>query len=366
MVQQQVLRTGYTTGACAAAAAKGACMCLFDQEADSIEIVLPGGQTAAFIPEIMLRANTTAQCGVRKDAGDDPDATHNALIKARVVLIDQPAVIIKGGSGVGRVTRPGLAVAPGGPAINPVPRQMITDAVRSIVPEDMGAEVVISVVDGENIARKTLNHRLGITGGISILGTTGIVVPYSHEAYRDSIKCSLAVSQAMCLDTVVLSTGKTSEKTAQKILRDMPQEAFILIGDYFSFAVNEAVRHGMQRVIIACYPGKLLKMAAGCESTHVSSSAIDLTWLAEVASLAGAEPSVVKEIESANTVRHAFSFFDQELKRAVCRRLAKRAIAEAAKMVKTHFTCDMLVLSFDNEILFKSFLTNPQKGYQGI
>ena len=99
---------------------------------------------------------------------------------------------------------------------------MITEAVRSIVPEDMGAEVVISVVDGEKIALKTLNHRLGITGGISILGTTGIVVPYSHEAYRDSISCALDVAQAMCLDTVVLSTGKTSEKTAQKILRDMP------------------------------------------------------------------------------------------------------------------------------------------------
>ncbi len=366
MAKQQELRTGYTTGACAAAAAKGACMCLFDQEAESIEIELPGGQTASFIPEIMLRANTTAQCGVRKDAGDDPDATHNALIKARVVLIDKPVVIIKGGPGVGKVTRPGLAVRPGEPAINPVPLQMITDAVRSILPADMGAEVFISVVDGESIARKTLNHRLGIIGGISILGTTGIVVPYSHEAYRDSIKCSLDVSQAMCLDTVVLSTGKTSEKTAQKILRDMPQESFILIGDYFSFAVKEAVQHGMQRVIIACYPGKLLKMAAGAESTHVSKASIDLSVLADVATQAGADTTVVNEIGSTNTVRHAFSFFNQDLKRIVCRKLAKRAIAQAVKMVDTHFICDMLVLSSENEILFKSFLTNPQKGYQGI
>jgi cobalt-precorrin-5B (C1)-methyltransferase len=366
MAQRQQLRTGYTTGACAAAAAKGACMCLFDQEADSIELVLPGGQTAAFVPEIMLRANITAQCGVRKDAGDDPDATHNALIKARVVLLDQPAVIIKGGPGVGRVTRPGLAVPPGQPAINPVPRQMITDAVKSILPEGRGAEVVISVIDGENIARKTLNHRLGIIGGISILGTTGIVVPYSHEAYRDSIKCSLDVAQALCLDTVVLSTGKTSEKTAQKIFRDMPEASFILMGDYVSFAVKEAVQHGMRRVVIACYPGKLLKMAAGAESTHVSSSAIDLPALADAASLAGADASLVKAIENANTVRHAFSFFDPALKRAVCRRLAKSAIAAAMKMVNAYFTCDMIVLSFENEILFKSFLTNPAKGYQGI
>ena len=358
MAIQPQLRTGYTTGACAAAAAKGACMCLFDQETESIEIVLPDGQTASFVPEIMLRANTTAQCGVRKDAGDDPDATHNALIKARVVLIDKPVVIINGGPGVGKVTRPGLAVRPGEPAINPVPRQMITAAVRSIVPADMGAEVVISVVDGENIARKTLNHRLGIIGGISILGTTGIVVPYSHEAYRDSIKCSLDVSQAMCLDTVVLSTGKTSEKTALKILRDMPQESFILIGDYFSFAVKEAVRHGMQRVIIACYPGKLLKMAAGAESTHVNKASIDMSVLAGVTSQAGADAAVVKEIGSANTVRHAFSFFNQDLRRTVCRQLAKRAIAQAVKLVDTHFICDMLVLSFENEILFKSFLTN--------
>jgi cobalt-precorrin-5B (C1)-methyltransferase len=364
MAQQQELRTGYTTGACAAAAAKGACMCLFDQEAESIELVLPGGQAAVFVPEIMLRANTTAQCGVRKDAGDDPDATHNALIKARVVLLDEPVVIIKGGPGVGRVTRPGLAVQPGQPAINPVPRQMIMDAVRSIVPEGMGAEVVISVVDGENIARKTLNHRLGIIGGISILGTTGIVVPYSHEAYRDSIKCSLEVAQAMGLDTVVLSTGKTSEKTAQKIFRDLPEESFILMGDYFSFAVKEAVHHGMRRVIMACYPGKLLKMAAGCESTHVGSSAIDLSVLADAAALAGADTAVIKETGTANTVRHAFSCFDAALKHAVCKRLAKRALDAAMKMVDTHFICDMIVLSFENEILFKSFLTNPKKGYQ--
>jgi len=360
MAQQQELRTGYTTGACAAAAAKGACMCLFDEEAESIEIVLPGGQTAAFVPEIMLRANTTAQCGIRKDAGDDPDATHNALIKARVVLIDEPEIIIKGGPGVGKVTRPGLAVAPGEPAINPVPRQMITDAVRSVLPEGSGAEVVISVVDGENIARKTLNHRLGIIGGISILGTTGIVVPYSHEAYRDSIKCSLDVVRAMGLDTVVLSTGKTSEKTAQKILSDMPQEAFILMGDYFSFALKEAVQHGMQHVIIACYPGKLLKMASGAESTHVDSSRIDLSMLADIAAMAGAESSTAQQIGIANTVRHAFSFFDPDLKRAICRKLAKRAIDAAVKMVDAHFACDMIVMSFDNEILFKSFFTNTR------
>jgi cobalt-precorrin-5B (C1)-methyltransferase len=366
MAKQQELRTGYTTGACAAAAAKGATMCLFDEEAESIELVLPGGQTAAFVPEIMLRANTTAQCGVRKDAGDDPDATHNALIKARVVLIDEPAVIIKGGPGVGRVTRPGLAVLPGEPAINPVPRQMITDAVRGILPEGMGAEVVISVIDGEKIARKTLNHRLGIIGGISILGTTGIVVPYSHEAYRDSIKCSLDVAQAMGLDTVVLSTGKTSEKTAQKIFSDLQEESFILMGDYFSFAVKEAVRHGMRRVLIACYPGKLLKMAAGCESTHVGSSSIDLSALADAASLAGADTAVIRQTGNANTVRHAFSCFDAALKRSVCRRLAKRAIDAAMKMVDTHFTCDIIVLSFENEIVFKSFLTNPKKGYQSI
>jgi cobalt-precorrin-5B (C1)-methyltransferase len=358
MAQQQELRTGYTTGACAAAAAKGACMCLFDQEAESIEIVLPGGQTAAFVPEIMLRANITAQCGVRKDAGDDPDATHHALIKARVVLLDEPDIIIKGGPGVGIVTRPGLAVAPGEPAINPVPRQMISDAVRSVLPKGSGAEVVISVVDGENIARKTLNHRLGIIGGISILGTTGIVVPYSNEAYRDSIKCSLDVAKAMGLDRVVLSTGKTSEKIAQKILSDMPQEAFILMGDYFAFAVKAAVAHDMQHVIIACYPGKLLKMASGAESTHVDSSRIELTLLADIAAMSGAESSLVKLIGSANTVRHAFSFFDSALKRAVCRKLAKRATDAAARLVDTHFACDMIVMSFENEILFKSFFAN--------
>jgi cobalt-precorrin-5B (C1)-methyltransferase len=339
-------------------------MCLLEQPAESIEIVLPGGQTAAFVPEIMMGTNAAAQCVVRKDAGDDPDATHNALIKARVKMLDNPVVVIKGGPGVGMVTRPGLAVPPGEPAINPVPRQMITDAVRSVLPDGRGAEVIISVIDGEKIARKTLNYRLGIVGGISILGTTGIVEPYSHEAYRDSIRCSFAVARATGLDAVVLSTGKTSEKTAQKILKELPQEAFILMGDYFCFAVQEAVRHGMRSVIIACYPGKLLKMAAGPESTHVSSSPVDLSLLADTAVLAGADATMAEALRGSNTVRHAFSFFDAPLKRAVCSKLARRAINAAMRMADMHVTCDMLVLSFDNEILFKSFLSSSKKGFK--
>lgn len=363
MSAKKKLRTGYTTGACAAAAAKGAAMCLFDEETDSIAINLPDGQTASFVPEIMLRANTTAQCGVRKDGGDDPDATHGALIKARVELINEPEIIIKAGPGVGRVTRPGLAVRPGEPAINPVPRQMITDAVKSVLPEGKGAEVVISVVEGDRIALKTFNHRLGIIGGISILGTTGIVVPYSHDAYQESITCCLGVAQAIGFDTVVLSTGRSSEKIAQKILKDFQEESFILIGDFFSFALKEAVGHGMQKIIIACYPGKLLKMAAGEASTHVSRSRIDLGLLADCAVQEGADPGIAEAVREANTVRHAFSMFDGNIRRAVAGRLARLAMDAAATMVETHFTCDMLVLSFENEILFKSFFERSKQKF---
>ncbi len=363
MTQKKKLRTGYTTGACAAAAAKGAAMCLFDEETDSISITLPDGQVASFVPEIMLRANITAQCGIRKDGGDDPDATHGALIKARVELTSEPEVIIRAGPGVGRVTRPGLAVRPGEPAINPVPRQMITDEVRGVLPEGKGAVVVISVVEGDKIALKTFNHRLGITGGISILGTTGIVEPYSHDAYRESITCCLGVAQAIGLDTVVFSTGRSSEKIAQKILKDFQEESFILIGDFFSFALKEAVAYGMQKIIIACYPGKLLKMAAGSESTHVSRSQVDLGLLADCADQAGAGPGIADAVRSANTVRHAFLMFDGTVRRAVAGRLARLAMDAAVKMVEPHFTCDMLVLSFENEILFKSFFESSKQKF---
>lgn len=363
MTEKKALRSGYTTGACAAAAAKGACMCLFDQDADAIEITLPGGRTASFIPEIMLRQNITAQCGVRKDAGDDPDVTHKALIKARVTLLKGGDIVIKGGPGVGKVTRPGLAVRPGQPAINPVPRQMIAEAVRSVLPSGAGAEIVISVVEGDIIARKTLNHRLGIIGGISILGTTGLVEPYSHDAYRQSITCCLSVAQAIGLDTVVLSTGRSSEKTAQKILKDLAPESFILMGDYFSFAVHEAVSRGMQNIIIVCYPGKLLKMAAGPESTHASRSQADLGMLADLARQAGADPAIFQAVRGANTVRHAFSLLDGPGRRTVSGRLARRAMDAAVNMAPSHFSCDMLVLSFDNEILFKSFFERSKQRF---
>ena len=355
MKKKEGLRSGYTTGACAAAAAKGACLCLFDADTDAIEITLPDGRTASFVPEIMLRANTTAQCGVRKDAGDDPDVTHNALIKARVMLTSEPGVVIKGGPGVGRVTRPGLAVRPGEPAINPVPRQMITDAVKSVLPEGAGAEVVISVVEGDKIAFKTFNQRLGIIGGISILGTTGIVVPYSHDAYRESIRCSLAVAQASGLDTAVLSTGKTSEKTARKILAGLPDESFIVMGDFFSFAIREAAEHGIHNIILSCYPGKLLKMASGSDSTHVSRSSIDMHALADMAAQAGVDAEVSEAVRHANTVRHAYSLLDGATRRSVSAKLAHRAMNHALKIAGQHVTCDMLVLSFENEILFKSF-----------
>ena len=181
------LRTGYTTGTCAAAAAKGAALVLAGKPATAIEVSLPGNETARIPVHESGRGGGGAFCAVIKDAGDDPDITNGACICATITLRETDEIIIAAGAGVGMVTRPGLAVAPGKPAINPVPERMICASVREVLPVWQGAHVTISVAGGEELAKKTLNPRLGIVGGISILGTTGLVIPYSHQAYRDSI-----------------------------------------------------------------------------------------------------------------------------------------------------------------------------------
>ena len=226
----KTLRYGYTTGACAAAAARGAVLMLRDQQLlDEVEIILPTGKTARFRLHGQKLNNASARCFVVKDAGDDPDVTNGAEIHAELTLAEasgDETVVIRGGKGIGRITKPGLAVPPGEWAINPVPKRMIAEVVNEVfsihcplltahcVP--MVPHVTISIPNGEELARKTLNSRLGIIGGLSILGTTGIVKPISSQAWTDTIDAAVDVAVACGCKTVVLSTGRTSEMVAQK------------------------------------------------------------------------------------------------------------------------------------------------------
>jgi len=309
------LRSGFTTGACAAAAAKGAALMLVHQiSVSEVTIELPGGDSATFRLSGQTISPEQASCFVVKDAGDDPDVTNGAEVHATVRRVSNPspgsegAITIEGGTGIGRVTKPGLAIAPGEWAINPVPRRMIEDAVSSALSKftihNSQFSIVISIPDGEERAKKTLNARLGIIGGLSILGTTGIVRPISAKAWTDTLDAALDVARACGCENVVLSTGRTSEMAAQRRLNDtLPEEAYIMMGDHIAYALRACQLRGFQAPIITCQFAKLLKIACRHENTHAAASELDLARLLEWAQDAGISQAILDSITHANTAR---------------------------------------------------------------
>jgi cobalt-precorrin-5B (C1)-methyltransferase len=336
----KTLRYGYTTGACATAAARGAVLMLRDQHLiDEADIILPTGETVRFRLHGQELSRDSARCYVIKDAGDDPDVTNGAEIHAELTLAEASngeTVVIQGGTGIGRVTKPGLAVPPGEWAINPVPRRMIAEVVNEVfsihcplltahcVP--MVPHVTISIPNGEELAKKTLNSRLGIIGGLSILGTTGIVRPIPSLAWTDTINAAVDVAVACGCKTLVLSTGRTSEMAAQKhfaaasiapeqpcrkegekslkkVLHRLSDEAFIMMGDHVGHALRACESKGIRNVVLAAQFAKLLKIACGHEQTHVSSSQLDLNQLREWLKASSCTSRFVPNTENANTAR---------------------------------------------------------------
>ncbi len=308
------LRSGFTTGACAAAATRGAALLLRDRSpVAAVEIGLPAGFVARFPLQGQELAGDAARCFVIKDAGDDPDVTHGVEVHATVRLLPAAAgedgVLLRGGPGIGRVTKPGLAVAVGEWAINPVPRQMILAAVRSVFPAPQGVEVTLSIPDGAQRARRTLNARLGIRGGLSILGTSGVVRPISHQAWTDTLDVALDVALAAGCESVVLSTGRSSEAAAQALLQEhagFPEEAFVMMGDHVGFALQACHRKGVPGALLAVQFAKLLKIACGHPQTHVSASRLDLSQLVRWARQSGLDDAVAAGLECANTAREIY------------------------------------------------------------
>jgi len=297
------LRRGWTTGACATAAAKAAYAALCSgQFPDPVEIALPGGRRVAFaLAETALHPDR-AEAGVVKDAGDDPDVTHGALI--RVVVRRLPpgsGVVFRAGSGVGTITRPGLPIPPGEPAINPVPRQMIAAALHEVAsPADVSVE--IGVEHGEALARQTLNGRLGIVGGLSILGTTGVVIPYSCAAWIDTIHRGIDVARATGLDHVAGSTGSTSEAAVQA-LHGLSEVALIEMGDFAGGMLKYLRTHPVRRVTIAGGVAKMTKLGQGRLDLHSKRGEADLAALARCTD----DPALQARIAAANTVAEAFA-----------------------------------------------------------
>ncbi len=308
------LRHGFTTGSAAAAAAKAALLLLLGRKAGPgpIDIPLPEKGRLLVPVESVRVSGGYARAVVVKDGGDDPDATHGARISCSVRLVPgsrgRCGVIIKGGPGVGRVTRPGLPVPPGEPAINPGPRKqlqkVVAESFRETGMQPCGIEITIEVEDGEKIAGKTLNPRLGIVGGISILGTRGTVVPFSHSSYKDTITLQMDAARAQGAKTIVLCTGGRSERFARRINPGLDDSLFIQVADFFSFSLKQAVKKGFGQVIYSCFFGKLVKMAQGHAYTHARKCSIDFSVLEQWCLHAGMTPREADAVRKANTAHH--------------------------------------------------------------
>jgi cobalt-precorrin-5B (C1)-methyltransferase len=308
-LRPHALRTGFSTGACSAAAAKAAVAALGGTRLSTVTIGFPSGDRYTFIVHSLRCAQTTATAVVIKDAGDDPDVTHGAHLTVTVAWRSDGEVVLHGGEGVGVVTQAGLGLPVGQPAINPVPRQMITDAVWE-ASGGRGVDVTISVPGGERMARKTTNRRLGIEGGISILGTTGIVRPFSTASWRASVEQAVAVMAAQDMPTLVLATGGRTERGAMRLLPHLPPVAFVEVGDFTGAALRRAVQHGLTEVVFVGMIGKLTKLASGVLMTHYTRPKVDTGLLAEITAAHGGAPDDIAEIRSAPTARRAYEIWE--------------------------------------------------------
>ncbi len=304
------LRTGLTTGVCATAAAVADARWLLEgQRLQTVEVTLPRGQVVNLALNDLEPTPGGAVAGVIKDAGDDPDATHGARVWVEVTLRGAPGVQFMAGAGVGTVTRPGLVLAPGEPAINPVPRRMMQGHLKALAEAtgySGGFRVTVGVDGGERIAERTMNARLGILGGLSILGTTGIVRPFSCAAYIASIHQAIDVARANASPRVACCTGGTSE-AAVRDRYSLDDMALIEMGDLFGAALKYLRRHPLPAVVLAAGFGKLSKFAAGHLDAHSRKSRIDLDALAGEAADLGASPDLVARIRAANTSAQALA-----------------------------------------------------------
>jgi cobalt-precorrin-5B (C1)-methyltransferase len=349
--ENRPLKRGWTTGACAAAAAKAAAAALVSGDfPDPVEIALPSGRRVAFVLARHELGEGSATAAIVKDAGDDPDVTHGALVTA-TVRRGQPGcgITYQRGEGVGLVTRPGLPIPPGEPAINPVPRKMIAASVLEAAGEGADIEVEISVPGGEKMAERTLNPRLGILGGISILGTTGIVIPYSCSSWIHSIHRGIDVARAMGFTHVSGATGNASELAAQK-LHGLHEVQLIDMGDFAGGMLKYLRYHPVPRVTVAGGVAKMTKLAQGMLDLHSSRGMADLDALAVVAENAGASADLAARMRGANTVAEAFSLAAGEgvpLGDAI----AQGAWATAAAVLKsTGIELELLVFNRDGEL----------------
>ena len=352
------LRKGFTTGTAAAAAVKAALVYILGKKSPlSVTIDLLNGQTLDIMIDSVVSEKEGARAVVVKDAGDDPDITHRAKIGAQVCLTDTPGVVqITRGKGVGVVTKPGLEIPPGEPAINLGPRQMITGSALQVLAQyksGAGVTARIFVEDGEELAKKTLNPRLGIEGGLSILGTTGLVKPLSHEAYIATIQSAMSVAKACGCDQVVLTTGRRTERFSQGVFTDLHEEAFIQIGDFFGMSMKSLAENQIPNATLAVFFGKALKMAQGFEHTHAAKSDLTMEWLADVVKEVTGNAKLSQEVSEANTARHAFGMVWPDYP-GVLVKVGAAMIRSAEKFCPAQCRFRAVIYDFEGAIAFDS------------
>ncbi|MGH9126689.1 MAG: cobalt-precorrin-5B (C(1))-methyltransferase [Acidimicrobiales bacterium] len=346
-MSQKGLRKGWTTGTCASAAAKAAVLALRTGTAPTgVEVALPSGARVRFPVE----SQDSATCVVVKDAGDDPDCTNGARMTASVSWRHpgENASLLVAGPGVGTITLPGLGLPVGAPAINPVPRRMILAALSEVT--ERAVEVVFSVPGGEDMAEKTTNARLGIAGGISILGTTGIVRPFSTAAYRASVVQQVDVAAAQGQTHIVMATGSRSEQAAQHLLPSLPPVCVIEVGDFSGICLRRAAQRGIRQATFVGMAGKITKLAAGVMMTHFHRSRVDTDLLVTVAVEGGAPPEVVAAAKETETARHFFEVCVAagcfEPLAALCR----RAAAACHQHVAGALDVDVVMVDFEGHM----------------
>ncbi|MEO9243075.1 cobalt-precorrin-5B (C(1))-methyltransferase [Pseudomonas inefficax] len=308
--QPAPLRSGLTTGSCATATSLAAArLLLLGESSDAVSITLPKGKVVQMRLEFCRLTNQGAEAGTLKDAGDDPDVTHGALLYSQVRLLAEPGIRFVAGTGVGTVTRPGLVLAVGEPAINPVPRRMINEHLQRLADECSypgGFEVTVNVQGGEQLALKTMNPRLGILGGLSILGTSGIVRPFSCAAYIASIHQGIDVAHTNGYTHIAACTGNASEDTMRRVY-GLPEIALIEMGDFVGAVLKHLRKVPVPRLTLCGGFGKISKLAAGHMDLHSRHSSIDLPQLAGWAANIGADEALQASIIAANTSQQALA-----------------------------------------------------------
>ena len=348
------LRTGWTTGSCASAAAKAAARALVTGESQrEVDIKLPRKGEERWVSFVVERCEVSpdrewAEAVVVKDAGDDPDVTDGAHVTVRVSWREESGLELDRGSGVGLVTKQGLGLPVGGPAINAIPRRMISYSVEEVLdPNERGVRAVVSVPGGEAMAEKTTNARLGIEGGVSILGTTGIVRPFSTASWRASVGQAVDVMGAQGETTFVLSTGGLTEKAAMRLLPDLPEVCFVEVGDFTGHAVKKALDNKLSKMFFVGMTGKLAKLAAGVMMTHWTRSKVDNELLAEITSHAGGSVELVSNIHNVNTARHAYELWREAGLHGAPNVLCARAAENLAEYVKGGLEVHVVMVDFD-------------------